>query len=134
MARDAADDRQPAASGLELRQRSVDGAEDPEDVGLELTVIVVQLQPLHRTDDPEAGVGHRHVDPAERRPRRSDRALEIAIDGDVTGNRQRSAAASFDLGGEGGESIGPASGEHEVGAFSGECAGPAPRRFPTRRR
>jgi len=86
-------------------------------------VIVVQLQPLHRTDDPEAGVGHRHVDPAERRPRRSDRALEIAIDSDVTRNRQRSAAASFDLGGEGGESIGPASGEHEVGAFSGECAG-----------
>jgi hypothetical protein len=86
-------------------------------------VIVVKLQPLHRADDPEAGVGHGHVDPAECRPRRSDRALEIAIDGHVTGNRERSAAASFDLGGEGGEAIGAARGKYKVGAFSGECAG-----------
>ena len=101
----------------------MDGAEDTKDVGLELTAVVVQLQPRHRANDTEAGVGHGHVEAAERRARRRDRPLEIAIDGHITGNRERAATVSFDLGSERNEAIGPARGEHEVGAFSGEGAG-----------
>ena len=73
MTGDAADDDQPAAASLELGERGVDGAQDAEDVGLELTVVVVQRQPLHRANDAEAGVGHGHVDAAERRARRRRR-------------------------------------------------------------
>src|SRR5262245_11945221 len=86
-------------------------------------MIVRQRQPLHRTDDAEARVGDGHVEAAERGARRRDGALEVAVAGYVATDGERAASSALNLGGQGGEPIGPARGKHDVGALIGEGTG-----------
>jgi hypothetical protein len=101
----------------------VDGPDDPEDVRLELPPVVGEGQPLHGTDDPEAGIGDYHVDPAERVARRARHPLELAVPRDVARDDERSPPDALDLCRDDLEPVRPPGREDDVRALARELAG-----------
>ena len=102
----------------------VHGAQHAEDVRLELPPVVVEGRALDRAHHAEAGVGDHHVEAAEGVPGGRHGALEVAVDGDVAGERRgRGRPLALELGGQRGEAIRAAGDEREVGALTGELAG-----------
>ena len=123
MAADAADDGDPAARAPNIGQRRLERAQDAEDVGLELTAIIVEGQQRERSHHAEAGIGHDDVEPAEALAGHGGRPLRITVDGDVAAYSDRARATGGQLGHQPVETVGAARGQHERSAAPRELAG-----------
>ena len=123
VAGDAADDRQPPPRGLQLAERRLHGAQHPEDVGFELAAIVREGQLLDRADDAEAGVGDDDVESSEGGARLGHHALDVAVNGDVAGQRQGAPPVALELAGQGRQALAPAGHQDEGRTAAGELAG-----------
>ena len=110
----------------------MDGAQDAEDVGLELAPVVLEPETIHAADDAEAGVRHHDVDPPQGLHGDRRRALHVAVHGDVAGDGERAPAPRLDLRRERPEPVETPRGEHNVGAPTRELA--RERRTDARRR
>ncbi len=105
------------ARGPQRGQRRVHRAQDSEDVGLELTPVILQGEGGDRTDHAEPGVGHGDVEPAEGLQRAGHRALEVAVAGHVAQNHERAPRVlRFQLRGQPLEPVHAPRGQGEVGA------------------
>ncbi len=121
--RDATDDREPPARPLEVLARAVERAYDSEDVRLELPADVVEGEAVEAAGHAEPGVGDRDVDRAERPAGGGDGLLDVAVDRDVAGDRERLPPEGLDLAGQLGEPVGPPGSQDEVGSAAGELEG-----------
>jgi len=102
---------------LERRQCSVEGAEDAEDIGFELPPVVVERKFTDGTDDAEASVGDNDVEVAVSGESFRDRALKIAVAGDIGFDDQRHGfAGRGDALGEAVEQFSSPGGEGEARA------------------
>ena len=119
IARHAAHQYELSATGAQRRQRFFDGAQQPENVGLELPSIIFDRQFLHGTGHAETRIGINDVDTDTARGELIERSGNITLAGHVALMDADLGSERAQLRGQGLEPFGPAGKQSEAGAAAG---------------
>ena len=99
------------------------GAQDAEDVGLELAPVVVEVEVGEAAGHPEPRVGDDDVEPAELGDGGRDRLFEVAVAGHVARDRERARPGAGEFVGERRDPVDAAREQGHRRPLPGELAG-----------